>query len=69
MTDAEREVLLKTWTYSPSDSEDQRAENACRIVMRAVKNSPLLAKWNIAVFIQGSYKNNTNVRLNSDVDG
>ena len=68
MTDAEREVLLKTWTYSPSDSEDQRAENACRIVMRAVKNSPLLAKWNIAVFIQGSYKNNTNVRLNSDVD-
>lgn len=68
MTDAEREILLKTWTYAPSDSEDQRAENACRIVTQAVKNSPLLSKWHIDIFVQGSYKNNTNVRLSSDVD-
>jgi Nucleotidyltransferase domain len=68
MTDAEREALLKAWTLPPSDSEDQRAENACRVVTNAVKNSPELAKWNIEVFIQGSYRNNTNVRLQSDVD-
>ena len=68
MTDIEREALLKSWTLPPSDSEDQRAENACRIVRAAVKNSPQLAKWDIDIFIQGSYKNNTNVRLQSDVD-
>lgn len=68
MTDSEREALLKMWTMPPSDSEDQRAENACRVVSNAVKNSPQLAKWNIEVFVQGSYKNSTNVRRGSDVD-
>ena len=68
MTEVERDTLLKAWTKPPSDSEDARAENACRVVTTAIKNSPELAKWNIEVFIQGSYKNNTNVRFNSDVD-
>lgn len=68
MNDNEREELLKAWTRPPSDSEDQRAENACRVITNAVRSSHLLAKWNIDVFVQGSYKNNTNVRLRSDVD-
>lgn len=68
MTDAERNELLATWKNPPSDAEEQRAENACRIVTNSIKKSPDLAKWDIEVFIQGSYKNNTNVRLHSDVD-
>lgn len=68
MTDAERDVLLKSWTKPPSDTEDERAENACRVVTKAIRSSPDLAKWDIDVFIQGSYRNNTNVRLSSDVD-
>lgn len=68
MKDAKRDELLARWKSAPSDAEDLRAENACRVVTNAIKESPDLAKWDIDVFIQGSYKNNTNVRLHSDVD-
>jgi hypothetical protein len=68
MNDAERDQILAAWSKPPSDTEDERADNACRVITNAIKSSPDLAKWDIDVFIQGSYKNNTNVRLYSDVD-
>jgi len=68
MTEAEREQLLKRWTAPPSDSEEQRAENAWRVISNAVRDSTLLSTRDIEVFLQGSYKNDTNVRLESDVD-
>ena len=68
MTEDERENLLRRFAQPLSATEDQRAENACRVMTKAVKQAPALAERNINVFIQGSYRNGTNVRLESDVD-
>lgn len=68
MTNSERETLLAHWAEPPSDSEQTRCENAERVIKNAIQNSDQLKYRDIRVFAQGSYKNNTNVRLDSDVD-
>jgi hypothetical protein len=68
MTDSDRENLLSRWAEPPSDSEQTRCDNAERVIRNAVQDSEHLRDRDIKVFAQGSYKNNTNVRLNSDVD-
>lgn len=62
------EDTLSTWAKPPSDTEQTKADNAERIVRAALADDPTLSKYSIRVFAQGSYKANTNVRLNSDVD-
>lgn len=62
------EATLRDWKKPSSDSEQQRCENAERMIKEAIDESPLLAHRNIKVFPQGSYRNNTNVRQDSDVD-
>lgn len=62
------EDTLKNWAKPPSNSENQRCENAIKMVKDAINNDPVLSNKNIRIFGQGSYQNNTNVRLNSDVD-
>ncbi|MGD0506855.1 MAG: nucleotidyltransferase [Terriglobales bacterium] len=43
-------------------------ENAERLIRDAIRSSKKLTGMNIEVFAQGSYKNNTNVKQDSDVD-
>lgn len=62
------EQTFRNWAKPPSDTEQEKCDNAERMIRGALKASSPLAKRNIAVFTQGSYRNNTNVRLNSDVD-
>lgn len=62
------EDTLSTWAKPPSDTEQTKADNAERIVREALADDPTLSKYGVRVFAQGSYKANTNVRLNSDVD-
>jgi hypothetical protein len=59
------EQQLITWSKPISTSEDQKCQNAISQITDALK-----AKFGskISIFLQGSYRNNTNVRLNSDVD-
>lgn len=59
------EQQLINWSKPVSTSEDQKCQNAISQITTALK-----AKFGnkISVFLQGSYRNNTNVRLNSDVD-
>lgn len=59
------EQQLKTWSKPVSTSEDQKCQNAISQITAALK-----AKFGskVSIFLQGSYRNNTNVRLNSDVD-
>lgn len=59
------EQQLINWSKPVSTSEDQRCQNAINQITVALK-----AKFDnkISIFLQGSYRNNTNVRLNSDVD-
>ncbi len=60
--------LFQTWSKPPSETEQTKCENAERMVRRAIQDSKELAGHQIQVFAQGSYRNNTNVREDSDVD-
>lgn len=62
------EDKFRSWAQSPSQAETQRCENAVGMVRRAIAASSKLKDRNIKVFPQGSFRNRTNVRRESDVD-
>ena len=62
------EEKLRRWSKPPSETEETRCENAVSAIKNAINASDKLKSRNIKVFPQGSYRNNTNVRLDSDVD-
>lgn len=62
------EATLVSWSKPPSDSEDARCGNAEKMINEAISTNTALNWRNIRVFTQGSYRHNTNVRLDSDVD-
>jgi len=62
------ESVFRSWANPPSDSEEQRCENADRMVRDAIGRFEGFKARNVNTIPQGSYNNNTNVRLNSDVD-
>lgn len=59
------EQQLISWSSPVGTSEDQKCKNAISQVNTAIR-----AKFgnDVSVFLQGSYRNNTNVRQDSDVD-
>src|SRR5581483_10104500 len=62
------ESVVTTWSRGPSQTEEQFAENAVSQIRKAISDSAKLARRDIRVFLQGSYKNRVNVRQDSDVD-
>lgn len=62
------EDSLSNWTKPPSDSEETKLSNVERIVRSAINEDPVLSNKSTEIFGQGSYANDTNVRLNSDID-
>lgn len=62
------EDTLTFWAKPPAKTEQERCENAERAVRNAISASVKLKNKSIKVFSQGSYRNNTNVRNDSDVD-
>lgn len=62
------EATFRSWSWPPSNTEDERCENASRMVREALRASPALQRHTLEVFAHGSYRNNTNVRAQSDVD-
>lgn len=62
------EEKFKTWSKGPSQTEDQRCENAIKMIKEAIKSSEKLRSRQVDIFLQGSYRNRVNVRQNSDVD-
>lgn len=62
------EQTLTNWTKPPSDSEQTKLENSERMVRDAIREDEKLKKISTETFGQGSYANDTNVRLNSDID-
>lgn len=62
------EDTLTSWTKPPSDSEQTRLETSERMVREAIKEDETLNQKSTETFGQGSYANDTNVRLNSDID-
>lgn len=62
------EQVLDNWRKPASDSEEQRISNAITMIKSAVKSHDILKTKDIEFIIQGSYGNNTNVKLDSDID-
>ena len=59
------EEQLSHWAKAPSETEEQKCQN----VVKQISDS-ILDKYgsDVSIFLQGSYKNRTNVRQDSDVD-
>ncbi|OGC95052.1 MAG: hypothetical protein A2W25_04605 [candidate division Zixibacteria bacterium RBG_16_53_22] len=62
------EVTFRQWAQPPSATEREKMENAERAIKKAIDACEALDSRNIRVFAQGSYRNRTNVRQDSDVD-
>lgn len=62
------EQILTNWSKPPSDNEQTKLENSARMVREAIQSDYILNKKSTEIFGQGSYANDTNVRLNSDID-
>jgi hypothetical protein len=62
------EDTFLSWASPPSQTEQDKCDNAERAVAKAVAASTILKRRGITVYTQGSYRNRTNVRLESDVD-
>lgn len=62
------EEKFKQWAAPPGKTEEERCSNAEKVIRNAINASDKLNHRNIRIFTQGSYRNNTNVRANSDVD-
>jgi hypothetical protein len=62
------EATFRDWKKPSSDTEAAKMENAERMIRDAIRGCPILAQRTIEIFAQGSYRNNTNVRQDSDVD-
>lgn len=63
-----RESIFRSWSKPSSVTEKQKSDNAEKMIKNAISSDPILSNMDIQVFAQGSYRNNTNVRQNSDVD-
>ncbi len=59
------EEQLSRWAKAPSETEETKCQNAVNQITEAIR-----ARFgsDVSIFLQGSYKNRTNVRLDSDVD-
>jgi len=62
------ESTFESWAKPPGQTEREKMENAERAVKTSVEKSTALEGHNITVFPQGSYRNRTSVRQDSDVD-
>lgn len=62
------ETVFQAWTKPSGDTECEKQDNAERMIRAAIDEYEPLAKRDIKVISQGSYRNNTNVRQESDVD-
>lgn len=62
------EDTLDFWRKPPSPTEKTKLENAEKWVKEAINADAALSKMKLKVFGQGSYANDTNVRVDSDID-
>ena len=62
------EAQFRAWSKPPGKTEQDRCDNAASAIRNAIKASDNLRTRGVSVFTQGSYRNNTNVRKDSDVD-
>jgi hypothetical protein len=59
---------LVTLALAPSQTEREKAERTHNTIRDHLESDPSLSKYQLDTYLQGSYKNSTNVRGDSDVD-
>ena len=59
---------LVTLALAPSATEQEKAARTHTAIREHLETDPALDKYKVDTFLQGSYKNSTNVRGDSDVD-
>ncbi len=62
------EAKFRDWSKPPTATEDERCGHAESVVRNAIRSYSSFATRNVEVFAQGSYRNGTNVKADSDVD-
>lgn len=62
------EDTFTSWAKGPGSTERAKCENAETAIRKAIVADEKLSGMDITIFPQGSYRNKTNVRQNSDVD-
>lgn len=62
------EAQFREWAKPPGKTEEDRCDNATSAIRDAIKASDKFRGRSLSIFAQGSYRNNTNVRKDSDVD-
>jgi len=62
------EDTFRNWASPPSNTEQGKCDHAETAIRRAINASLSLGHRNPKIFAKGSYRNRTNVRLDSDVD-
>jgi hypothetical protein len=62
------EDTFKSWAQGPGTTEQDKCDNAERAVRKAINAHEKLSSMDTSVFPQGSYRNRTNVKQESDVD-
>lgn len=62
------EDTLRSWVRPPSDNEDRKRNKTEEEIKKALGTSSRLKSVGYKVYAKGSYANNTNVRLDYDVD-
>ena len=62
------EQTFRNWSKPSSDDECEKQENAERMIGDAIRAHDSLKSRDVKIIPQGSYRNNTNVRQESDVD-
>lgn len=67
-TTVDWEKSFTAWTKPPSDTEKEKYEHAESMIRDAIYANSWLDGKVANVYAKGSYANNTNVRLDSDVD-
>ncbi|PPL18644.1 nucleotidyltransferase family protein [Microterricola pindariensis] len=68
MNKTDRSALLSRWIKPSSDTEKDQQDRAERMVREAFSAHPAFRSTDYRIYAKGSYRNNTNVRLDSDVD-
>ena len=62
------EEKIVAWSQDPSATEQERIDRTIRMVTEAINDDAFLSTLQKEVFLQGSYRNQTNTRLDSDID-
>ena len=59
---------FQSWSQPPGKTEEEKCERAIQAIKKAIEKSDHLRWLSVATFPQGSFRNRTNVKQDSDVD-